>query len=50
MAQEVLRDGPALAKCRVGLACVGPGGRPARVPRRGARRRSARLPPLGDDH
>ena len=41
MAQEVLRDGLVLAKCRVGLACVGPDGRPARVPaevRGGARR------------
>jgi acyl-CoA thioester hydrolase len=48
MAQDVLRDGMALAKCRVGLACVGPGGRPVRVPGEVAAA-LGRLPPLADD-
>lgn len=32
MEQAVLRDGEPLFKCRVGLTCVGPTGRPVRVP------------------
>jgi acyl-CoA thioester hydrolase len=32
MAQDVTRDGLPLVKCRVGLTCVGPGGRATRVP------------------
>jgi acyl-CoA thioester hydrolase len=45
MAQEVWRDATCLAKCRVTLACLGPEGRPARMP---AELRAAlgRLPPL----
>jgi acyl-CoA thioester hydrolase len=48
MGQDVLRDGLVLAKCRVGLACVGPGGRPVRVPAAVAAALGA-LPPLADD-
>ena len=48
MAQDVLRAGVALAKCRVGLACVGPGGRPVRVPAAVAAALGS-LPPLDDD-
>ena len=48
MAQDVLRDGRALAKCRVGLTCVGPAGRPARIPPEVAAA-LAGLPPLDDD-
>ena len=48
MAQDVLRDGRALAKCRVGLACVGPAGRPVRVPAAVAAALGG-LPPLDDD-
>ena len=32
MAQEVRRDSTCLAKCRVTLACLDLGGRPARMP------------------
>jgi acyl-CoA thioester hydrolase len=47
MAQQVRRDGDVLAKCRVTLACLGPTGRPARMP---AELLAAlgRLPPIGD--
>ena len=48
MAQEVLRDGLTLAKCRVGLACLGRGGRPVRVPAEVAAALGT-LPPLPDD-
>jgi acyl-CoA thioester hydrolase len=45
MDQEILRAGTRLAKCRVTLVCLGPEGRPARMP---AELRAAlgRLPPL----
>jgi acyl-CoA thioester hydrolase len=45
MAQDVLRDAVVLAKCRVSLACVGPTGRPVRVPGEVAAA-LGRLPPL----
>ena len=48
MAQDVLRDGRALAKCRVRLACVGPAGRPVRIPPEVAAALGG-LPPLDDD-
>jgi acyl-CoA thioester hydrolase len=32
MVQDVLRDGVALAKCRVTLVCIGTDARPARIP------------------
>jgi acyl-CoA thioester hydrolase len=32
LAQDVLRDGQALVKCRLDLACIGPTGRPVRIP------------------
>ena len=48
MAQDVLRDRQVLVKCRVGLTCVGPSGRPVRVPEAVAAALSG-LPPLKDD-
>jgi acyl-CoA thioester hydrolase len=48
MAQDVLREGQVLAKCRVGLTCVGPTLRPVRVPAEVAAALGS-LPPLGDD-
>ena len=48
MAQQVLREGRALAKCRVSLACVGRDGRPVRVPAEIVAALGA-LPPPGDD-
>jgi acyl-CoA thioester hydrolase len=47
MAQEVWRDATCLAKCRVTLACLGPEGRPARMP---AELKAAlgQLPPIDD--
>ncbi len=47
MAQEVWRDAACLAKARVTLACLGPDGRPARMPSE-LRAALVRLPPLGD--
>ena len=45
MAQDVLRGAAVLAKCRVSLACVGPAGRPVRVPGEVAAA-LGKLPPL----
>jgi acyl-CoA thioester hydrolase len=48
MAQDVRRDGQVLAKCRVSLTCVGPAGRPVRIPPQVAAALGG-LPPLEDD-
>ena len=45
MAQEVWRDAIRLVSARVGLACLGAGGRPARVPAE-VRQALGYLPPL----
>ena len=45
MAQEVWRDATRLVAARVGLVCLGPGGRPARLPAE-VRAALGTLPPL----
>jgi acyl-CoA thioester hydrolase len=48
MAQDIWREATCLARCRLTLVCLGPGGKAVRVPA-GIRDALARLPAIGAD-